>query len=368
MLHSILSRRNHQQQALIYCGIYIFPVLTVLGFYAGGPWIYSSLIAAYLIVPLCDSIIGTSSVNLDTDQEKIAANTALFRQVTFAIAPIVLLVVLWGSWAASHYQLLWYEYLGLVLSVALVSGGIGITVAHEQCHKVNSATDMFLSRLTLLCTCYMHFTIEHVYGHHARVATAEDPATARFGQSLYRFYVQSVIGSYKSAWNLERTRLRKRRLKFWSHHNTMLQYTLMQVGFMLLVNWLFGFAGLVFFILQAIVGFSYLEVINYIEHYGLERRRTPTGGFERVKPCHSWNSDHIVSNYLLFGLPRHSDHHAHAVRPYQILRSLQGSPQLPFGYTIMMPIAFIPSLWRRLMDHRVIDARNQMKLIALVND
>lgn len=358
MLQSILSRQNHQQQALIYCSIYLFPLLTVLGFYAGGVWIYASVIVAYMLVPFFDYVIATNKTNLDTEQETIAAKTALFPQVTFAIGPIVLAVVVWGCWASSHYALQWYEYLGLVLSVALVSGGIGITVAHEQCHKVNSPIDMFLARLTLLCTCYMHFTIEHVYGHHARVATPEDPATARLGQSLYSFYVQSVFGSYKSAWNLEKTRLHKRRLKFWSHHNMMLQYTLLQAGFMLLLLGLFGVAGLVFFVLQAIVGFSYLEVINYIEHYGLERRRTEKGRFESVKPCHSWNSDHVVSNYLLFALPRHSDHHAHAVRPYQILRSMDGAPQLPFGYTLMMPIAFIPALWRRVMDHRVVEARN----------
>lgn len=365
MIHSILSRQNHRQQAIIYCGIYLFPVLTVLGFYGGGLWIYASVLAGYVLVPLADLVFGTSDANLDADKEKAAARTGLFRIVTFAIAPVIVAVVLWGCWVASLYELAWYEYLGLVLSVALVSGGIGLTVSHEQCHKVNNPVDMFLARVTLMCTCYMHFTIEHVYGHHARVATAEDPATARFGQSLYSFYFQSVFGGYKSAWDLEKTRLRKRRLGFWSLHNQMLWYTAVPLAFMALVTSLFGVSGFIFFIAQAIVGFSYLEVINYVEHYGLERRRTAKGTFEKVKAFHSWNSDHVVSNYLLFGLPRHSDHHAHAARPYQILRSLPGSPQLPFGYTLMMPIAFVPALWRRVMDHRVIEARAVMNQIPL---
>jgi len=356
MNSSILSRQNHRQQALIYCSIYLFPVLTVLGFYLGGWWIYAAVFAGYVLVPLSDLVIGTSEVNLNTEHEKVAAKTDIFRYITYGIAPIIVVLVIWGCWVASTYELATYEYLGLVLSVALISGGIGLTVAHEQCHKVNGV-DMFLARVTLMCTCYMHFTIEHVFGHHARVATDEDPATARLGQSLYRFYFQSVWGGYRSAWDLEQMRLKKRRLGFWSMHNQMLWYTAVPLAFMSLITLLFGLSGLLFFVLQAVVGFSYLEVINYIEHYGLQRRRTAQGSYERVKPYHSWNSDHVVSNYLLFGLPRHSDHHAHATRKYQILRSLPGSPQLPFGYTMMMPIAFVPMLWRRIMDHRVAMAR-----------
>ncbi len=367
MMGSILSRQNHRQQALIYCGIYLFPLLTVFGFYGGGLWIYASVIAGYVLVPLCDMVVGTSDSNLDATHEKEAMRSGIFRVITFGIAPVIVAVVLWGCWVASLYELKWYEYLGLVLSVALISGGIGLTVAHEQCHKVNDRMNMFLARVTLMCTCYMHFTIEHVYGHHARGATNEDPATARLGQSLYSFYFQSVFGGYKSAWELERTRLRKRRLGFWSVQNQMLWYTVAPLAFMGLVTWLFGVSGLIFFVLQAIVGFSYLEVINYVEHYGLQRRKTAKGTYERVKAYHSWNSDHVVSNYLLFGLPRHSDHHAHAARPYQILRSLPGSPQLPFGYTVMMPIAFFPALWRRIMDHRVAEAKTIMAQAPLLD-
>jgi alkane 1-monooxygenase len=354
---SIFSRDKHPQQAWIYCAIYLFPVLAVLGFYLGGWWIYTAVFVAYILVPVSDLVMGTSRVNLKSDDEKLAAKTDIFRYVTYGIVPIIVLVVLWGCWVASTHELASYEYLGLVLSVALVSGGIGLTVAHEQCHKANRV-DRFLARVTLMCTCYMHFTIEHVLGHHARVATEEDPATARLGQSLYLFYFQSVLGGYRSAWELERRRLEKRRLGFWSVHNQMLWYTAVPLAFMGLIGLLFGLSGLLFFVLQAVVGFSYLEVINYIEHYGLQRRRTVNGPYERVKSYHSWNSDHVLTNYLLFGLPRHSDHHAHPTRKYQILRSLPESPQLPFGYMMMMPIAFIPPLWRHIMDHRVARARD----------
>ncbi|MDQ3235107.1 MAG: alkane 1-monooxygenase [Pseudobdellovibrionaceae bacterium] len=366
MTSSQSSRSHHGWKALIYCSIYIFPVLAVVGFYAGGWWVFSAIIAGYILVPISDMIIGTSTKNLDPDEEKVAAKSNIFRYVTFGIAPTIVAVVLWGCWVASLYELVWYQYLGLVLSVALVSGGIGLTVAHEQCHKVNKV-DMFLARMSLMCTCYMHFTIEHVYGHHARVATEEDPATARLGQSLYHFYFQSVFGGYWSAWELEKTRLRKRRLGFWSLRNQMLWYTFVPLAFMSLIAYLFGWSGLIFFGLQAVVGFSYLEVINYIEHYGLERRRTAQGGYERVKPFHSWNSDHVVSNYMLFGLPRHSDHHAHGTRKYQVLRSLPGSPQLPYGYPMMLPLAFFPGLWRRVMDHRVAQARAVMSQAPLLD-
>lgn len=363
----ILSRENNSQQALLYSFIYIFPLLAVLGFYLGGWYNYLTLIVGYVLVPLSDLVSGTTKVNLNADKEKLANKAAIFSYITYAAGPIIIGIVFWSCSMVSTRELRWYEYLGLILSVALITGGIGITVAHEQCHRVNKM-DIFMARLTLLCTCYMHFTIEHVFGHHARVATAEDPATAKLGQSLYRFYFQSVWGGYKSAWNLEMARLKKRRLGFWSLRNQMLWYTVVPLAFMSLIFALFGLAGLMFFVAQAIVGFSYLEVINYIEHYGLERRKTSRGGYEQVKHFHSWNSNHIVSNYLLFGLPRHSDHHAFTTRKYQLLRALDGSPQLPFGYLTMMPIAFIPWLWKRMMDPRVAEARQLLSQVPLLED
>ncbi len=343
-------------KALGYMSIYIFPVLAVLGFYLGGYYNFLAIIAGYVLVPIGDLSIGTSIARFSKEAEKQESKAVIYQYITYAAGPIIVALVIWACWVVSTHDLRWYEYIGFVLSVALTSGGIGLTVAHEQCHKVNKV-DMFLARMTLMCTCYMHFTIEHVFGHHARVATPEDPATAKLGQSLYRFYFQSVIGGYLSAWDLERTRLKKRRLAFWSRHNLMLWYTVVPLLFMAMITLLFGMRGLGFFLAQAIVGFSYLEIINYVEHYGLERRRSALGKYEKVSPLHSWNSDHTLSNFMLFGLPRHSDHHAHATRKYQILRSWDGSPQLPFGYPLMMPLVFVPFLWRRIMDPRVIEAR-----------
>ncbi len=355
---------SQSKRALTYCFIYLFPVLVVLGFYLTGVFNYLTLFAGYILVPIGDLVIGSSDKNLAKDDEKVATQAAIYRYLTYAAAPIIVALVIWSCWVVSTQSLLWYEYVGFVLSVALVSGGIGLTVAHEQCHKLNTM-DLFLARMTLMCTCYMHFMIEHVYGHHARVATKDDPATARLGQNLYQFYFRSVFGGYVSAWKIELNRLKKRRLGFWTLRNQMLWYTIVPLLFMSFITAAFGMAGLLFFILQAIAGFSYLEVINYIEHYGLERRMTAQGTYEKVKPFHSWNSDHVLSNYLLFGLPRHSDHHAHALRKYQILRSMAGAPQLPFGYPMMLPIAFFPSLWRRIMDPRVAEARLLLSRQAL---
>jgi len=346
-------------KVLAYSSIYIFPILVLIGFYLGGLFNFTTVIVAYFFVPFLDTLLGPSQKNLDPDEEKAIAKARVYRVLTYGAAPVIVALVLWSCWVVSHYSLLWYEYIGLLLSVALVSGGIGLTVAHEQCHKLHSPVEMFLARVTLMCTCYMHFTIEHVFGHHAHVATPKDPATARFGQSFYSFYPQTVLGSFKSAWEIEANRLRARKLPLWSHYNHMIWFVVIPLAFMTLITASFGLSGLVFFLAQAIVGFSYLEVINYVEHYGLERRRLANGRYEKVQNIHSWNSDHIVSNYMLFGLPRHSDHHAHATRRYQVLRSLEGSPQLPFCYPMMMPLVFFPKLWRKVMDPRVMAARQE---------
>ncbi len=347
-----------------YSSIYLFPVLAVLGYYLGGWYTFLPLLVAYIGFPLLDTIFGTTDKNPSAEQEAELKQASFYRYLTYPTGPIMIAIVIWGCWVVANESLAWNEYLGLLLSTGLVTGAVGITVAHEQCHKIHNPLEIQLARMSLLSSLYMHFRIEHVYGHHARVATPADPATARLGQSLYRFILQSVWGGYKSAWRIEHERLRKRKHSFWSRHNQMLTDLIIQLGFMALIAYSFGLAGWLFFVLQAIIGFGHLEVINYIEHYGLQRRQLANGRYEKVKQFHSWNSDHIASNYVLFGLPRHSDHHAHATRCYQILRSLPGSPQLPHGYPAMVLLAFFPNLWRRIMDPRVMEARRTLANMA----
>jgi alkane 1-monooxygenase len=204
-------------------------------------------------------------------------------------------------------------------------------------------------------TGYGHFVIEHNRGHHARVATPEDPASARFGESFWAFFPRSVIGAARSGWTLEKRRLAFQGKSPWTLENNVLNAWLLSVVLFAGCIVAFGPVVIPFLIGQAIFGFSLLEVVNYLEHYGLLRQKDANGRYERTQPRHSWNSDHIATNVVLYGLERHSDHHANPTRRYQTLRTFDEAPQLPSGYGTMIGLAYVTPLWRRVMDHRVLD-------------
>lgn len=210
-----------------------------------------------------------------------------------------------------------------------------------------------MAKVLLLTSLYMHFFIEHNRGHHKHVSTEGDPSSARRGESLYAFWVRSVVGSYFSAWRLEEERLHRRNLPFWSLQNEMLRFQVIQLLCLAgIIAW-FGAAVFSCFVVAAVLGFLLLESVNYIEHYGLQREKTKAGGYERVLPAHSWNSNHLVGRIMLFELSRHSDHHYIASRKYQILRHLDESPQMPTGYPGMMLMATVPPLWFWVMNNRL---------------
>jgi alkane 1-monooxygenase len=220
-------------------------------------------------------------------------------------------------------------------------------------HKKDSL-ERWLSKVTLAQTCYGHFYIEHNRGHHVRVATPEDPASARFGETFWEFLPRSVWGSLRSSWELEAKRLERAGKSKWHWSNDVLNAWAMSVVFYGVLLAVFGLALIPFIVISAVFGFSLLETVNYLEHYGLRRQKLPDGRYERVRASHSWNSNTIVANLCLFHLQRHSDHHAHPLRRYQTLRHADEAPQLPSGYATMMLIAMVPPLWRRVMDPRVV--------------
>ena len=232
--------------------------------------------------------------------------------------------------------------------------GIAINTAHELGHKRDSL-ERWLSRIALAQTGYGHFYIEHNRGHHVRVATPEDPASARLGESFYAFWPRTVKGSLLSSWELEKVRLDRMEKSAWSWHNDLLSAWAMTVVLFGVLVAIFGVTILPWLILQAVLGFSLLEVVNYLEHYGLRRQRREDGRYERCRPEHSWNSNNVASNVLLYHLQRHSDHHANPIRRYQALRHVDEAPQLPTGYAGMIVLAVIPPVWRRIMDHRVVE-------------
>lgn len=304
-----------------------------------------------IAIPMVDWIVGEDGANPRDEDYKALSNDRYYRWCTFLFLPIQLvsLMIACAMWTGDELDLV--DKLGLAATVGLVSG-IGINAAHELGHRVERS-ERWLAKIALAQSAYGHFFVEHNRGHHVRVATPEDPASARLGESLWRFLPRSVSGGFRSAYALERDRLRRRDRGWWSPRNHILQaWAMSAVLFGTLVA-IWGPALIPWLIVQAAIGIGLLETVNYVEHYGLLRRRRPNGRYERCTPRDSWNSDRLVTDIFLFHLQRHSDHHANPGRRYQTLRSDDEAPQLPAGYPTMILLATVPPLWRRVMDPKV---------------
>ena len=313
---------------------------------------FSGPIWILVMIPLLDWIFGSDRSNAPDWAVDQLAEDRYYRWCTFLFLPLQYASLIYACWIVSTNDLLWWQQLGYALTVGTVAG-VAINTAHELGHK-QPKVERTLAKLALAQSGYGHFYVEHNRGHHNRVATPEDPASSRLGESFWAFLPRTVIGSARSAWGLEAKRLRGQGKSVWSAGNDVLNawaYTVVLFAGLALV---FGPKILPFLIVQAVFGFSLLEVVNYLEHYGLVRQRNEQGRYERCNPQHSWNSNHIASNVILYNLERHSDHHAHPTRRYQALRHFDESPQLPSGYGLMLGLAYIPPLWRRVMDHRVL--------------
>lgn len=316
-------------------------------------------ILLYIIIPLADLAFGADGSNPPEEVLAAMENDRYYRYLTYLYLPCQYATLLTACFLITADDLPGFEgglhlvdKIGLALTVGVI-GGIGINTAHELGHK-KVGLERRLSRIALAQTAYGHFYIEHNRGHHVRVATPEDPASARFGESFWAFWPRSVRGGLLSAWELERTRLQRSGSGPWSRHNDVLTAWLLTVVLFGGLIAVFGPELLPYLLLQAVMGFSLLESVNYLEHYGLARQLTPSGRYERPAPTHSWNSDHLVTNIFLYHLQRHSDHHAFPTRRYQVLRNWEQAPELPSGYAGMILLAYIPPLWRRVMDKRVL--------------
>jgi len=339
---------------------FILPVLLFAGYYLGGYWNYLTLAFAFVILPLLDQAIGTDKTNIPGDQMKLVGEEFYYRFVTYLWTYVQLALVVWAAFAVSNGRLstFWY-WMGFTLSFSIVSGGIGITVAHELGHK-RPAIERFYSKVLLMTVTYMHFYIEHNRGHHVAVATPDDPATARKNESFFTFWWRSVFVGYRHAWQLEKERLKKKGVPLLTLHNEMIWFGILPVLFCTMLTFIVSYrSGHVmwqvpaFFFAQSLFAFTLLELVNYVEHYGIMRKQLAPGKYERVNPVHSWNSSHLMSNFFLFQLQRHSDHHAYAHKRYQVLHHYDISPQLPCGYSTMILLALIPPVWFNIMNRRL---------------
>lgn len=306
----------------------------------------------YGVIPALDLLIGTDRSNPPDSAVAQLENDRYYRFIVAAFVPLQIVATVLGTWLALTVDTNWFGMLGLVLAVGGLNG-IGINTAHELGHK-KPGWERWMAKLALAPTFYGHFFVEHNRGHHKNVATPVDPASSKMGESFWRFLPRTVFGSLRSAWELEKERLARLNKGPWTWDNENLQaWSLTLVLFGGITVWL-GWAALPFLLLQAAYGASLLEVVNYLEHYGLLRAKDANGRHVRCEPEHSWNSNHVVTNLFLYQLQRHSDHHAHPTRRYQALRHFDGCPQLPSGYASMILVAYFPPLWFRLMDPKVV--------------
>lgn len=335
---------------------YLLPTLTYVGavrsFTGTGIEVWLPLAYAFVAIPLLELCIRPSAANLSEAEEAIAKADPLYDWLLYFIVPLQYGALVLFLHSLSDAQATTADLAGRTLVMGLLCGTFGINVGHELGHRVQPL-EQTLARMLLLTSLYMHFFIEHNKGHHKRVATPDDPSSARYGEPIYRFYFRSIGQGLQSAWVIAVRDAARRGYPAWSLHNELLRYLLLQVGFVTLVGLVWGVPGLLHFLGAAAMGIFLLETVNYIEHYGLSRKPTGAGTWERAQPQHSWNSNHVIGRVMLFELSRHSDHHYLASRKYQVLRHHEGAPQMPTGYPGMMLLALVPPAWFAVMHPRI---------------
>ncbi len=360
----------HDPKRLLWAASLVMPLLPVvaMGLHrltGSGLWLWLGPAVMLGLVPLVDALVGDDGSNPPREALAGLEEDRYYRILTWLFVPLQYAAFGLGLARIAAGDLAVWEAVGLAITVGCV-GGLGINAAHELGHK-SEAMERWLSKIALAQSFYGHFYVEHNRGHHVKVATPEDPSSARLGESFYRFLPRTVCGSLVDAWRLEARRLARRGLHPFRPGNDVVDaFLLSGVLWGATVAW-FGPAVIPYLLLQAAVGIGLLEAVNYIEHYGLLRRRVDGGrdGWEPVAPRHSWNSNSVVSNVLLYHLQRHSDHHLHPTRRYQALCDDGGAPGLPAGYGGMVLLALLPPVWSRVMDPLV--ARHYGGDVTLAN-
>ncbi len=316
-------------------------------------WFVLPFIFNYLFAPILDWIIGEDSNNPPEEVVMQLDQDPYYRRLTYAVVPLHYISLIAAVWYAATQPLGWWAFILLAAFSGLVAG-LAINTGHELGHK-NSKLEKQLAKVVLAVPAYGHFTIEHNRGHHKYVATNKDPASARMGENIYQFALREIPGAFLGAWAIEKERLANRGKGAWHADNLILQSYALTLLLSLGLLIAFGWIVIPFLLIHNAFAYWQLTSANYVEHYGLLRKRGDDGKLERCEPYHSWNSNHIFSNLVLFHLERHSDHHSHPLRRYQSLRHFENLPQLPNGYFGMYMLAYMPWLWFKVMDKRLME-------------
>lgn len=350
--------RYTDRKRYLWLAAVVFPLIPFIGMglmaATGQEWtLWVPLLGVYLGIPLLDKLFPNDASNPPEQIVPQLEADPYYRLLLFLTVPLHYIVLIAGAWFVAGNDLGGFGLLGHSLLVGAL-GGFCLNIGHELGHK-KDPIDRWVGKLALAVPFYGHFNVEHTAGHHAEVATPEDSASSRYGESIYRFALREIPGGLERGWRLERQRLARRGHGFWSPHNEILQSYAVSVLLYGGLVAVFGPVVLPFLLIQMVFAWWQVTSANYVEHYGLKRDKGPDGKYERCAPHHSWNANHLASNLVLFQLERHSDHHAFAARRYQSLRHYEDVPQLPSGYFGMFLLAYVPPLWYRVMDPKVLE-------------
>lgn len=331
---------------------YTLPTMAIIGLSFRGAWSFLTPIVAFGLIPILELALPEDATNLSEKESEEKGNNPLFDIFLYLNIPLVFGIVGYYLWWVSSASYSLAEIIGLTFSAGIALGSNGINVAHELGHRQNFA-ERFLGKLLLVPSLYMHFYIDHNFGHHQTVATPEDPSSAKYNQPVYAFWVQAVFGEYFNAWKLQQQLLVRNQSSFFSLKNDMLWYAIIQLVYLFAIYFFFGLFAAIMSVAIAVISVLLLQTINYIEHYGLRRKLLPSGRYERAREIHSWNSNHVLGRMMLYELTRHSDHHHRAHKKYQLLEYRETSPQMPYGYPTSMVLSLVPPLWFSLMNPRI---------------
>ncbi len=338
---------------LKYLMSYSIAIMAFLGISIGGLYNYLAVIFTFVFIPVLEVLVKRSDEKYTEQEKENRLLDPFFDILLYLNIPIV-----FGIFFFSLNKLVEItsisDIIGIILSASIVMATNGINVGHELGHR-RSLFARTCSKLLYLPCQYMHFYIEHNFGHHIHVATPEDPATAMYKQNIYSFWITSVVRTYISAWKIQLRLLKVSKRSFFSIKNDMIFYTLLQLSFIAMIYNYFELYITLLSILISVISFLFLETINYVEHYGLLRKKDSNGRYERVKPHHSWNSNHTIGRIVLYELTRHSDHHFKSSKKYQVLESLDNCPHLPYGYPTSILLSLIPPIWFSIMNPLVRD-------------
>jgi alkane 1-monooxygenase len=336
---------------LRYIMAYSLPVTVAISFSSQGWLCFLPLLYGFGIIPLLDQLVGPNQGNLNSKESELAKGAVGFDVIIYLALPVQLLMLVWFLMVVQQ-PMPTTDLVGKITAMGMLCGVLGINVAHELGHRTKKY-ERRMAKVLLASSLYMHFYIEHNKGHHRNVGTSMDGATARRNEALYVFWLRTLVQSFRSAWEITAKELRRKKQPIVGVHNEMLMMLLLQIGLCVAICWLCSLHVLICFLCAALMGILLLETVNYIEHYGLYRKKVSEYRYEDVVPEHSWNSDHALGRVVLFELTRHSDHHWEPSKHYQTLNSMQGALQLPAGYPAMMLLSLLPPVWFKIMNPRL---------------